>query len=321
MRVLALVPGGIDDQILFFPTLDHLKQAFPKVEIDVVTEPSAKAAYSISKAARETIPYPFTSRNSPADWANLLGIIRDREYDVALTLTQSWSLGLLLWLSGIPIRIGYTSPSNDLFLTATVPLKTQQYQAEQDHDLLKPLNIDAPCPPASLSLPQRSLDWADQQRQRSDIGDQGYVALYPGAAVSASGPDIYPVTAWCTILKDFQHRQPDLPLVVIQQPETVAIVSQLTQALSGLRVIQTDTIDQLAAILAGANLVLSTDSYPLYLAVTLNVFALGLFGEYDPARRLPPAEGDDTRFIGIPSASQTVADIAPETVLKAIWNE
>jgi len=30
MQVLALVPGGISDQLLFFPTLEHLKQAFPK---------------------------------------------------------------------------------------------------------------------------------------------------------------------------------------------------------------------------------------------------------------------------------------------------
>jgi len=47
MRILALVLGGTGDQLLFFPTLDTLKQQYPKAEIDVVVEPRAMAAYRI----------------------------------------------------------------------------------------------------------------------------------------------------------------------------------------------------------------------------------------------------------------------------------
>ena len=39
MRILALVPGGIGDQILFFPTLDDLKQSYRESQIDVIVEP------------------------------------------------------------------------------------------------------------------------------------------------------------------------------------------------------------------------------------------------------------------------------------------
>ena len=52
MRVLALVPGGIDDQILFFPTLRQLHQAIPQAEIDVVVEPQAKDAYQLTKLVK-----------------------------------------------------------------------------------------------------------------------------------------------------------------------------------------------------------------------------------------------------------------------------
>jgi ADP-heptose:LPS heptosyltransferase len=48
MRIVALVPGGIGDQILFFPTLDNLKRSLPSAHIDVVTEPRSKAAYQVS---------------------------------------------------------------------------------------------------------------------------------------------------------------------------------------------------------------------------------------------------------------------------------
>jgi len=47
MRILALVPGGIGDQLLFFPTLESLKNQYPQAAIDVIVEPRAKSAYRV----------------------------------------------------------------------------------------------------------------------------------------------------------------------------------------------------------------------------------------------------------------------------------
>ena len=180
MRVLALVPGGVSEQLLFFPTLEHLKHAFPKAEISVAVEPEAKAAYRVSALVKEVFLYDFKQRNSPSDWANLLGIIRDREFEVVLTATQSVSLALLLWLSGTPMRVGYGNSANNLFLTATVPQKTAQYQGLQYHDLLAGLTVSGPCPSAAINVPQKDIDWVSGQIKMQGIGDQGYVLVYGG---------------------------------------------------------------------------------------------------------------------------------------------
>ncbi|CCH65776.1 hypothetical protein RINTHM_13160 [Richelia intracellularis HM01] len=42
-----------------------------------------------------------------ADWANLVGKLRDSEYDVAITTTNGWIESLILWLTGIPKRISF----------------------------------------------------------------------------------------------------------------------------------------------------------------------------------------------------------------------
>ena len=78
MRILALVPGGISDQLLFFPALDDVKRAYPNAEIGVVVEPQATVAYRVSKIVDAVIPFTFSAANSPSDWANLLGRVRDR---------------------------------------------------------------------------------------------------------------------------------------------------------------------------------------------------------------------------------------------------
>ena len=105
MRILALVPGGIGDQVLFFPTLTTLKKEYPNALIDVLVEPRSKAAYRVFPSVHEVLYFDYKDRNGLADYLNLLGIIRDREYDVALSLGRRWTVGFLLWLNGIAVRI------------------------------------------------------------------------------------------------------------------------------------------------------------------------------------------------------------------------
>jgi ADP-heptose:LPS heptosyltransferase len=318
MRIVALVPGGIGDQILFFPTLDSLKQAYPEANIDVVVEPRAQGAYRVSKSVTDVIPFDFKASNSPADWANLLGILRDRYYDVALSLGRRWTVGLLLWLTGIPVRVGYGGSAATFLLTNPVPLKQEQYAAFMYHDLLKGLGILTPGAPPTIAIPKKDLDWGEAEQKRLGLGDMGYVLIHGGSSQLAQikGIDkIYPVEGWRQIVQDFQQRQPDLPIVVVQGPEDEAWVKQLTQACPGLKVTTPGNIGQLAAVIAGANLMLCTDSAPMHLAVALQVYTLALFGPTDPSKLLP----QDDKFIGIKSPTGQMADIAPNEILKRVW--
>ncbi|MBD2022544.1 glycosyltransferase family 9 protein [Leptolyngbya sp. FACHB-36] len=316
MRIIALVPGGIGDQILFFPTLDDLKQSYSDAQIDVVVEPRARDAYRVSKSVNETIPFDFKGRNSLADFGNLLGIIRDREYDIALTLGQRWSVRFLLWLTGIPTRIGYAGGSGQSLLTNPVPLNQNQYAAAMYHDLLKGLDINTPCPPLAVSVPAKDLDWAESERKR--LGNQDYVLIHGGSSQLAKDKGInkiYPVESWSGIIQDFNRRQPDLPIVVVQGPEDAEFVQALVEANPKLKVTMPKDVGKLTAMIAGANLMLCTDSAPMHLAVAVQTYTLALFGPTDPQKLLP----QDDRFVGIKSLTGQMADISPQTVLEKVW--
>ncbi len=316
MRVVALVPGGIGDQILFFPTLEDLKQSYPSAMIDVIVEPRAKGAYRVCKSVNEVIPFDFKDRNSAADWGNLLGVIRDQEYEVALSLGQRWAVGLLLWLTGIPTRVGYSGPGS-LFLTNPVPLKTEQYAASMYHDLLQGLSINQPCQELTISLPQKDLEWAEAQQRRLEIAESGYLLIHGGSSelAQAKGIDkIYPVKNWQQIIQNLQQQQPDLPIVVLQGPEDAEWVSSLLQSVPNLKVTSPGDVGKLAAIIASADLMLCTDSAPMHLAVGVKTPTIALFGPTDPEKLLPNSE----KYIGIKSPTGKMADISPETVLEKI---
>ncbi|HEY9650792.1 MAG TPA: glycosyltransferase family 9 protein [Coleofasciculaceae cyanobacterium] len=318
MRIIALVPGGIGDQILFFPALDDLKRYYPKSEIDVVVEPRAKGAYRVCKSVDEVLAFDFKDRNGPADFGNLLGVLRDREYDAAITLGRRWSVGLLLWMTGIPTRISYKTDLGGWFFTNTVPLKTEQYAAWMYHDLLQGFGINSPSPELAINVPKQDIDWAEVEQARLGIKETGYILIHGGASQvsQAKGIDkIYPVKNWQKIIEDLQQKQPELPIVLLEGPDDAQWVTALKQSNPELKTVAPEDIGKLAAMIAGANLMLCTHSAPMHLAVAVGTYAIALFGPTEAKKLLPSSE----RCMGIQSPTNRIADIKPEDVLKKVW--
>ena len=309
MRIVAFVPGGVDEQILFFPALDSLKQSYPQAEIDVVVEPRAKVAYRVSKSVNDVLAFDYLDRNSPADWANLLGVLRDRYYTGALCTGRNWSIGLLLWLAGIPTRICYDNSPGKLFYTDTVPFKPNQYKADAYYDLLQGFSVSTACPALSISLPKGDLDWAEGERKRLGIGS-GYVLL----SIEAEG-EPYPIASWQEIIQSFRQRQPEIPLVIAQTGGNPEAIAPLLQAYPEVKVTRPSDLGKLAAMIAGANLMVSPAGVPMQLAVALKVYTLALFGSTTAATLLPKSD----KFSAIQSATGKLADIPAAQVLEKVW--
>ncbi|MEM9152455.1 MAG: glycosyltransferase family 9 protein [Cyanobacteria bacterium P01_F01_bin.3] len=333
MRILALVPGGISEQLLFFPALEDIKKAYPDAEIGVVVDPRAKRAYRVSKIVDTVVPFTFSGKNSPSDWANLLGTVRDREYEVVISADPQWGTGFMLWLSGIPTRIAYDSTATPYFYTATVPDTSSdktQYRAQQYRSLLSAIAKDGSTSDSSgsdssgplvnpkINLPEGDLAWANELRDRLQL-QNGYVLLYPGPEGHGDKSISYPTASWLALIQDFKEKQPQIPVVLLQTDHSIKQVNDLRNEDTQLTVATAENLGQSAAIIAGASLVITPDSYIMQLSVALKVFTLALFGKHQPSEMLPPITGEETRFLGIASSSPNIEDIAPETVLKKVW--
>ena len=309
MRILALIPGGLGDQILFFPTLETLKHKYPTGVIDVIVDPRSKSAYRVCPHVHEVLVFDYRDLNGLADYLNLLGIIRDREYDMALTIGTDWAIGFLLWLNGIPVRVGYKT-NISWFLNRPVLLKTEQYVAHMYHDLIKGLDIQIPCPEVKISIPKEDIDWAEAAQKNLDVKDRGYILIHGGSSYP------YPVPKWQRIVEDIQRRQSELPVVLLKGSEDGAWSSEMLAVCPNLKVVSPLDIGKLSATIAGANLMLCTDSTPMHLSVAVGTYTIALFGPTEAKKLLPP---QSDRFIGIQSLSKAVADIPSEQVLEKIW--
>ncbi len=317
MRILALVPGGIGDQILFFPTLDDLKRSYPNAQIDVVVEPRSVSAYQVCKNFPQIIPFDFKDTNGPADWGNLLGIIRDREYDAVLSLGRRLGVGFFLWLTGIPKRVGYKVGWGQRFFTNPVDFNPNQYAAHMYHDLVKGLDIHSSCPELSVNVPQADITWAERELIRLGIADSGYILIHGGSSKLArplSSDKIYPINQWQQVIKGLQSRQ-DKPVVFIEGPDDQEIVADVIQSCPKVKIIKPADIGKLTAVIAAANLMLCTDSSPMHLAVATGTYTFALFGAADPAKLIPA----HSKVNAIKSLTGRIADIPPADILTKVW--
>ncbi|MDJ0572656.1 MAG: glycosyltransferase family 9 protein [Pleurocapsa sp. MO_192.B19] len=312
MRILALVPGGIGDQLLFFPTLETLKKQYPQAGIDVLVEPRSKQAYRVCKNVDEVLVFDFQDRNSFADYLNILGIMRDYEYDAVVSLKTSWRIKLLLWLNGIPTRVGYQDDSA-VFLSNAVTRKSEQYLAEMYHDLVTGFGIQATCPKVSINVPTQDISWAEAEQQRLDLKGSSYIILCD----DQSTDDIsnYPISSWKQIVDDVEHRQTGLSIVLLQTDTNQEWITAMISGNGNLKAIATPDVGKMAATIAGANLILCNNSTPLQLAVATNTYAIALLTPQE-SNMIPP---DNENCVGIQSTTAKLADIKPETIIQQLW--
>lgn len=312
MRVLALVPGDIGNQILFFPTLETIKQQYPQASIDVLVEPSSKKAYRVCKNVDDVLVFDFQDRNSFADYLNLLGTVRDREYDVLISLKTTWRIKLLLWLNGIPTRVGYQDDSA-IYLSAAVTRKSEQYTAQMYHDLLTGLGIQAPCPPITINVPTEDIQWAESEQQRRKM-DSGYIVLWDRPSTTEISS--YPIANWQTIVQDMEQRQTGLSIVILQCDRNQAWVTTMVSANGNLKAIAPPDVGKTAAIIAGANLILCTSGMAMQLAVATDTYTFALVGSQD---KTIPTNKENCHAISSDTAD--LQEIQPETVITQLWQQ
>jgi ADP-heptose:LPS heptosyltransferase len=315
MRILALVPGDIDNQILFFPTLATLNAVYPDAQIDVVAETRAIAAYRLCPWVRKTFRFEFSELNSFADWSNLLGQMRDQDYDVVLCAATRWSMGWALWMSGIPQRIGFSGCGAAFSFTDKIPLKLDQYLAQTYHELLLGLDIQQPCPAIAVTIPDQDLKWVEATQTRLGVQPSRYLMLDTRPSANAQGAyPTYPVDRWQTILQALAQRHPELPIVMVQTAGNADVVSAFQSLCPTLKPVSLEEIGKLAGFIRNTQLLLCIENSALQLAVAEKTPAIALLDATAPSVVLTA----DSLWIGIQASTSKIADIQPHVVLEKV---
>ena len=238
MRVLFLVPGGVSDQLQAIPAAAQVAQEL-KAQIQVACSPAAAAAWSLLPAVEKVIPFAFDDGPSLADWANLLGNVREPDFQACVNLASGRQVDLMLSMSHIPTRVAASGFS----ATATVT-PGMGWGAQALAPYLRQLGINLDASQFRLSLPKGALE----QAAAAMPSGQGPALLL---APSCDRQD-WPAEHWSALPDAIRSKLPDLRVI---QAGGANLLQRAAQLASCDVVLSSDPITSQLALLSGMPLV------------------------------------------------------------------
>lgn len=268
-NVLTINFGGIGDEVLFLPTLATIKQLLPESKLTLLVEPRSRSIEQVTDLIDEIITFDIKKQPlTPFDMAALLMLIRKGRYDLVISSGSSPMVAMLLYLSGIPIRVGYyTSKLFKRLLTHPVKLKRNQYAADMYHDLTRGLanflrlkanaRVQIGSDTITKSTPRVTLKAASQaamgemlkeeharldaRRNEAGIKDDRpikTVLIHPGTSRMAVSKGIikhWPSKCWLQLIERLSEQR-DLPVqtrvILAGGPDDKEVIQDLLKELS-----------------------------------------------------------------------------------------
>jgi ADP-heptose:LPS heptosyltransferase len=221
MRVLFLIPGGAEAQLQALPIAAAVAEGLT-AQLQVACPAAMAPLWKMLPAVEKVLPFGFDSSGSLAEWANLLGSVKEPDFQACINLASGWSIDLLLGLSHIPIRV-----------------KKNGLEA-----FLSPLGLNPKSTDFRLKLPESVLAHAQSQLPQ---GNGPLLLLAP-----AGGPNDWPASNWQN-LPEFVKKQ--LPQTRITSLDLGNIINQAAQIASVDVVVSSNPVASLLADLTGVTLV------------------------------------------------------------------
>ena len=238
MRVLFLLPGGLTAQLQALPAAARVAEALG-AQLQVACSPSAAAAWTLLPAVEKTIPFDFEGGPSLADWANLLGNVREPDFQACINLASGRQVDLMLSMSHIPSRVA----AGGFSATDTVS-PGSGWPAQALAAYLRPLGLDLDAAAFRLSLPAAALDKAAATLPAG----QGPALLLAPAGTA----DDWPAARWAELPELVRAKLPDVRPV---QAGGGSLVEKAARIASCDVVLSSDPLTTELALLVGAPLV------------------------------------------------------------------
>jgi lipopolysaccharide heptosyltransferase I len=287
VKVLIVRLGAIGDIVHTVPVAAALRRARPDWTIDWLVDRRHPRALAL---------FPVTSQVVAVDPAGswrttvaVVGRLRAASYDAVLDAQGLLKSAVLARLAGGARTIGFErqwlrEPAAGWFYTEAVDATGTVHVAERNLRLLRALGVHDARIDTPLRVPQSPVadDVAAAAAARYGIVNPG--AGWPNKQ--------WPPARWGQLVAELRRRHA-FPWIVVWGPGEEPLARAVEEASAGAAMMAPATsLEDLAALLARATMVLAGDTGPLHLAAAAGTPIVGVYGPTDPARNGPWSSED-----------------------------
>jgi len=286
-RIYVRLPSWVGDVVMATPALRALRDRFPSAEIWAEGRRPVAPLVSGLRSVNRVLDDP--GRKVRDLWEHGREL-RRIGFEWAVLLPDSLRTAVAPWFAGIPVRAGYArDPLRRRLLTHALDVPSEEGRripvsmVERYQRIVRELGCADPEP--GLDLPISGEARTRVRRRLAGLGisdDVPRVVISPGAAFGSS--KLWPVEHFVAAARGLEERL-GLRVVLAPGPGEESIARQIQAGLGGRALVLDEpvtTLSELAALISGADLVLSNDTGPRHMAVALGVPVITVMGPTDP---------------------------------------
>lgn len=182
MKILLVQTSFLGDTILSTPVIAGIKKIHPDADLWMMTTPLASNLVVRDPLLAGVLTYD--KRGKDAGLSGLLRMkrrIREMKFDRVYSLHRSSRTSILLWLCGIPVRIGFANARLNFFYHRTLKRNPEEHDVIRNLSLLSgEVSIESLETDLRLFTPGRNE--LDSEIKKLLPPPGSYVVLVPGSA-------------------------------------------------------------------------------------------------------------------------------------------
>jgi len=291
-KILVVCVNWVGDVIFSTPVFKALKRVAPGASLTCLAVPRVKDILQSCSAVDEVILYDEKGRHRSL-WAKagLVWRLRKERFDICFLLHRSWTRALLVYLAGIPERVGYDTKNRGKFLTRAVELDPEIIHRSDFY-----LHILTSCGvPVSDWTCELDVSLLAETQAQALLKAEGVNAGEPYVVMNAGGNwDLkrWPKENFADLVRQISEDY-GIRVLIPGARKDVRLAEEIARLSKADPVILAGKTDlkQLLALLKKARLVVSSDSGPMHMANCVGTPVITVFGPTCPEVTGPRGKG------------------------------
>jgi heptosyltransferase-2 len=283
-RLVVVVPNWLGDAVMCLPAIADLRRASAGAVIDVAARPSIAPLFGLVDGVTDVIVVK--------DSATAARELRDRCYDAALLLPNSFNSAMLARRAGIRERWGYRADFRGPLLTRPIARLEGVHQAEYYQHLVRALGF-----PSGSREPRLDVPEALRQRGQDLLSAEGWdgrsplVAIAPGAAYG--GAKRWPAESFAAVASGLGADGVRTVLIgaSADAPAAAEVCSAIDSGNRPIDLVGRTDLPTLASVLVRCRALVTNDSGAMHFAAALGVNVTAMFGPTDERATRPLGRG------------------------------
>ena len=291
-KILVRATNWVGDAVMSLPALQALHANYPEARISLLARPWVADLYKREPFCDEVIPYeaPRGARGLRTKW-NLSSDLRERRFDCAVLLPNSFESALVVRLARVPVRVGYRRDGRGWLLTHDVPIpKPGEIPRHERFYYLELLRrsglISSYAGDCHIRLAGSQAAAAKGRAAFQALSVQeAVIGIAPGAAYGGAKrwlPDRF-ADAATKVAQDFQG-QCSFALFGSESERPVCELVEKGLSARGQRALNLagrTSLGEFIELAAACRLFLTNDSGPMHIASALGIPTVAIFGATD----------------------------------------